>query len=101
MQFKKFTDRNFIPSSCLFISYQETSLDVLLDHECNDLGSEQEVNSSMELCTGRRKEFPEIFDYQLTNRYRFEFTGTDIDYLGLKSRKHDFYIGGTDACQGK
>ena len=45
--------------------------------------------------------FPEISNYELTNRHRFEFVGTDIDYLGTKSRKHDFYIGGTDSCQGK
>ena len=90
-----------MPFSDFLFSYQETSLDILLDHECNDLGSEQEVNSSMELCTGRRKEFPEIFNYELTNRYRFKFIGTDIDYLGMKSRNYDFYIGGTDSCQGK
>ena len=76
-------------------------MDILFDHECNDLGSEQEFKSTMELCTGKKKKFPEIFNYELTNRYRFEFVSTDIDYLGTKSRKRDFYIGGTDSCQGK
>ena len=76
-------------------------MDILFDHECKDLGSEQEVKPTMELCTGKKKMFPEILNYELTNRHRFEFVGTDIDYLGTKSRKHDFYIGGTDSCQGK
>ena len=30
----------------------------------------------------------------------FNLTGIETDYLGIKTN-YDFYIGGTDSCQGK
>ena len=79
---------------------QETALDILRSSECEDLGSELEANSSMELCTGSKKPFPKIEIYKLRAKKGFEFTGTEVDYLSGTKRKYDFYLGGTDSCQG-
>ena len=76
-------------------------MDILLDSECDDLGSELEANSSTELCTGRKKSFPKIETYKLTAHKGFQFTGTKVDYLSGTKGKYDFYLGGTDSCQGK
>ena len=80
---------------------KETSLDILLDSECDDLGSELEANSSIELCTGSKRSFPKIEKYKLKKHEGFVFTGTEVDYLSGTKGKYDFYLGGTDSCQGK
>ena len=79
---------------------QETSLDILFDDECKDLGAELESNPKIELCTGKKKKFPQIEIHTYTKRYGFNMTGTETDYLGINT-KYNFYLGGTDSCQGK
>ena len=74
-------------------------MDILRNSECEDLGSELEANSSMELCTGSKRPFPKIEIYKLRTK-GFEFTGTEVDYLSGTKGKYDFYLGGTDSCQG-
>ena len=76
-------------------------MDILLDSECDDLGSELEANSSIELCTGSKRSFPKIQRYKLKAHRGFEFTGTEVDYLSGTKGKYNFYLGGTDSCQGK
>ena len=82
------------------IFYQETSLDILYDDECADLGSDLEVNPTMELCAGSKKEFPKIEKFKLT-RKGFVRYGYNVNYLGVEKRKYNFYLGGTDSCQGR
>ena len=87
-----------------YIMEQETSLDILDDSECDDLGSELEANSTVELCTGSKKLFPKIELYAVwfnDTDQGFKKIGNEIDYLGATQRKYDFYLGGTDSCQGK
>ena len=71
--------------------------------ECNELGSELNANATIELCTGRKVEFPHILQFKLHKGLHSIFTPykNTIDYLGVKDRKYDFYLGGTDSCQGK
>ena len=83
-----------------FISNQETVVDILFDNECKDLGSKQDVNSEIELCTGRKKKFPRIETYEMKGN-AFEKIGTELDYLGLRQNKYNFYVGGSDSCQGR
>ena len=78
---------------------QETVVDILFDDECEYLGSKQNANSHIELCTGRKKTFPRIETYEVKGN-AFEKIGTELDYLGLKENKYNFYVGGSDSCQG-
>ena len=71
------------------------------DDECTDLGSEMSADSSIEICTGRKKPFPKVFKFKMTKQGRFIISGYKINHLGIQNRKYNFYLGGTDACQGK
>ena len=57
------------------------------------------ANSTTEICTGSRKEFPKIEKFKLTTR-GFVRYGYGVNFLGVKKRKYNFYLGGTDSCQG-
>ena len=69
--------------------------------ECNELGSELEANATIELCTGRKVAFPHILQFKLHTGGTFTSERNTIDYMGVKNRKYNFYLGGTDSCQGK
>ena len=69
--------------------------------ECNELGSELEANATIELCTGRKVAFPHILQFKLHTGGTFTPERNTIDYMGVKNRKYNFYLGGTDSCQGK
>ena len=73
---------------------------LLKSEECDDLGSELGANSTIEICTGRKKSFPEILKFHMNRHGKFQSRGVIKDYLGTENRKYDFYLGGTDSCQG-
>ena len=75
-------------------------MDILFDDECKHLGADLDSKPNIELCTGKRKKFPKIEVYTYNMDHGFNLTGIETDYLGIKT-DYDFYIGGTDSCQGK
>ena len=64
------------------------------------MGIELDANSTIEICTGRKKAFPKTARFKMTKSGRFSKLPDKINYLGITDRKHDFYLGGTDSCQG-
>ncbi len=85
---------------------QETKLDLLRQEECLEMGKELSSNSTMELCTGKKKRFPKIIKLKRIKNVKsksnyFEYIGKVTNYLGMGRSKYDFYLGGTDSCQGE
>ena len=84
---------------------QETKLDILSQSECKVLGSEMGANVTMELCGGKKNYFPKVWKFKRvhsrrSNRYFFKPIGSSYNYLGFGKTKYNFYLGGTDSCQG-
>ena len=75
-------------------------MNLLSAEECDDLGSELDANSSIEICTGKKKPFPDSLKFQMSTDGKFSENGKVKNRLGIKSEKYNFYIGGTDSCQG-
>ena len=75
-------------------------MNILNPKECDDLGSELEANSTIELCTGRKKDFPHTLKFKMLKGGTFTPQKDEINYMGIKSKKYNFYLGGTDSCQG-
>ena len=85
---------------------QETELSVLEPAECTHFGKSLEASSSIEICTGRKNKFPLIHEYirkvnKVGNRVWFQKKGIVKNLLGTNKKEYDFYLGGTDSCQGK
>ena len=82
----------------------ETRLDLLTKEQCEDLGVDLMANGAIELCTGKKTKFPHIYQFRrvLTkrNRVTFKSEGKILNTMGLEDPKYDFYLGGTDSCQG-
>ena len=85
---------------------QETGLSVLEPKECTHFGQSLNANSSIEICTGHKTEFPHIQQY----KRRISRDGKWITFkkgkkiknlLGTNEKDYDFYLGGSDSCQGK
>ena len=84
---------------------QETKLDILNPDECEDFDPVMQPNATHEICTGRKNPFPTVWLFKRTKsletgRFSFKHIGKEKNYLGFKKSKHDFYLGGTDSCQG-
>ena len=84
---------------------QETGLSVLEPAECTHFGRSLNASSSIEICTGRKTDFPSIQQYirkvtKDNKRVRFKKKGTVKNLLGTKEKDYDFYLGGSDSCQG-
>ena len=84
---------------------QETKLSILTDNECKDLGKTVHANVSLELCAGQKNYFPTVKKFKRiknkrTKEYSFKFHKDTTNYLGMPPSKYDFYIGGSDSCQG-
>ena len=82
----------------------ETDLTILEEHVCDKLGQEIALNSTVELCGGKKKQFPLVRIYKRlqgkNGRYQFKQDGVVRDRLGISS-EFDFYLGGQDSCQGE
>ena len=76
-------------------------MNLLHPEECLDLGSELEANSTIEICTGKKKAFPHILKFKMHKGGTITPLQDKLNYMGIKNRKYDFYLGGTDSCQGK
>ena len=76
-------------------------MNILRLEECTDLGSELEANSTIEICTGKKKAFPHILKFKMHKAGTITPIQDKINHMGIKSRKYDFYLGGTDSCQGR
>ena len=64
-----------------------------------------ETNGTYELCAGKKNFFPKVWKFKRIksvkrNSYHFKPIGTSYNYLGFKKTKYNFYLGGTDSCQG-
>ena len=84
---------------------QETGLSVLEPAECSHFGQALSADSDIEICTGRKTKFPSIQQYirKVTRdgkRVRFKKKGKVKNLLGTKEKEYDFYLGGSDSCQG-
>lgn len=83
---------------------QETQLDILTPLECVDFGQDLNSNDTLEICTGRKTQF--AFNYQFrrivtkSGRVTFKTEGKVENRLGVPKSKYNFYLGGTDSCQG-
>jgi hypothetical protein len=58
--------------------------------------------------TGKKTPWPQVRKYKKVvdkatkKNVRFTSSGTTKNYLGFKGKqKYDFYLGGTDSCQGR
>ena len=76
-------------------------MNLLTPDECSDLGSELDANATVEICTGRKNPFPHILKFKMHKAGTITPLEDQINYLGVKNRKYDFYLGGTDSCQGE
>ena len=84
---------------------QETKLDILKPDECEDFEPELSPNTTHEICGGRKNPFPTVWLFKRTKslktgKFSFRHIGKEKNYLGFKKSKHDFYLGGSDSCQG-
>jgi hypothetical protein len=85
---------------------QETGLHILPPSQCSDFGATLEANNSIEMCTGRKVEFDHIHQFRQIlskdkKRITFRSDGKVLNRLGTKFSKYNFYLGGTDSCQGE
>ena len=64
------------------------------------MGIELDANSTIEICTGRKKTFPKTARFQMLKSGRFKKLREKTNYLGITNRRYNFYLGGTDSCQG-
>ena len=86
---------------------KETQLDFLTEPECNDMGNSLNANATIEICTGKKTAWPEVRKFKKvidkkTKKFYFAPMGAVKNYLGFEGKqKYDFYLGGTDSCQGK
>ena len=60
----------------------------------------------MEVCAGKKLPFPQVPQYKRVQtrsegKISFRADGFETNRLGLMESEFDFYIGGTDSCQGE
>ena len=84
---------------------QETKVDLLTEEQCEEMGSNLGANGTLETCAGRKNHFPKILKFVrvksvVNNTFYFKPKGPSYNYLGFKETKYNFYLGGTDSCQG-
>ena len=84
---------------------QETKLDLLTPDECSYFEKMLAPNRTNEICTGRKNSFPKHWKFKrllskTKKKYHFKLIGPSTNYLGFKKTKYNFYLGGTDSCQG-
>ena len=84
---------------------QETKIDLLTEEQCEDMASNLRANGTHEICAGRKNYFPKVLEFVrrksvVNDTFYFKPTGTSYNYLGFKESKYNFYLGGTDSCQG-
>jgi hypothetical protein len=71
------------------------------------MGTGLSANSTIEICTGKKTSWPKVRKFKRvidksSKKVYFQSTGTVKNYLGFgEKQKYDFYLGGTDSCQGK
>ena len=97
-------DIQVYPLSHLY--FQETKLDLLTPDECSYFEKMLAPNRTNEICTGRKNSFPKHWKFKrllskTKKKYHFKLIGPSTNYLGFKKTKYNFYLGGTDSCQGK
>jgi hypothetical protein len=84
---------------------QETQLDILTESQCTFFGKALETNASIELCSGKKSKFPLIHQFRRIttkdNKIKFQPQPPVVNRLGLPESKYDFFLGGTDSCQGE
>ena len=86
-------------------SLQETKIDLLTEEQCEEMGSNLRANGTHEICAGRKNYFPKVLKFArvksvVNDTFYFKPTGSSYNYLGFKESKYNFYLGGTDSCQG-
>ena len=91
------------PLSHLYL--QETKLDLLTPDECSYFEKMLAPNRTNEICTGRKNSFPKHWKFKrllskTKKKYHFKLIGPSTNYLGFKKTKYNYYLGGTDSCQG-
>ena len=84
---------------------QETKIDLLTEEQCEHMASNLDANGTHEICAGRKNYFPKVLNFVrrksvVNDTFYFKPTGTSYNYLGFKESKYNFYLGGTDSCQG-
>lgn len=84
----------------------ETKLDLLEPEACRKLGADMSVDTSIEFCAGKKRPYPMVARFKrlkdpASGQYFFEHQGARPNYFGADSAGLDFYLGGTDACQGR
>ena len=94
------------PSLSTHLYLQETKLDLLTPDECSYFEKMLAPNRTNEICTGRKNSFPKHWKFKrllskTKKKYHFKLIGPSTNYLGFKKTKYNFYLGGTDSCQGK
>ncbi len=80
---------------------------MLTTDECAHFGSALEVNTSVELCTGKKTKFDYVYQFRRVftkdgTKFTFRPEGKVFNTLGISASeaKYDFYLGRTDSCQG-
>ena len=92
--------------SQFYPNLQETKLDLLTPEQCDEFAKDMEANRTHEICAGKKNYFPTIKKFKRLRSakrkdyYYFKSIGSSVNYLGYNNTKHDFYLGGTDSCQG-
>ena len=84
---------------------QETKIDLLTEEQCEDMASNLRANGTHEICAGRKNYFPKVLKFVrrksvVNNTFYFQPKDPSYNYLGFKESKYNFYLGGTDSCQG-
>ena len=84
---------------------QETRIDLLTEEQCEEMGSNVRANGTHEICAGRKNYFPKVLKFVrvksvVNDTFYFKPKGPSYNYLGFKESKYNFYLGGTDSCQG-
>ena len=84
---------------------QETKIDLLTEEQCEEMGLNLGANGTHEICAGRKNYFPKVLKFVrvksvVNDTFYFKPTGPSYNYLGFKESKYNFYLGGTDSCQG-
>ena len=84
---------------------QETKLNLLSREQCSDFAESLLFNHTYEFCAGKKNYFPKIWKFKRIKKngeksHHFKLVGQSTNYLGFKKTKYNFYLGGTDSCQG-
>ena len=84
---------------------QETKIELLTEEQCVEMASNLRANGTHEICAGRKNYFPKVLKFVriksvVNDTFYFKPKGLSYNYLGFKENKYNFYLGGTDSCQG-